>query len=162
MLSYAVYLINTLYRVKDNLVYVYDSICDIYATKTWVFTTDNAYPVVTSSSWKTRAYRFYSPETHQFKGDGHRTTVDSVTAELHGDKVYDLSSFFYSVKWSTPPSLYELVLLYLMHEKICISTAIVDSYILTIMDSNGDDHTILLSSTFAKDPFYGFEGLKVD
>lgn len=108
----------------------------------------------------------YDPATFTVgSGLTDKMTLDVVTAELKTPSTtYDLSSFFYSVKWyTTAPSLYELVLLYLLHEKICLSTDMLNSYTLNILTSDAEECVIDLDSPLAKQSFRGFtEGLKVD
>jgi hypothetical protein len=120
-----------------------------------------------SSSWSTEPLMLtYDPVSFTFgKGVGDKITIDIVTAELTTPSItYDLSSFFYSVKWySSAPSLYELVLLYLLHNKICLSTDMLNSYTLTLLTSDAEEHSIDMNSPLAKQSFRGFtEGLKVD
>lgn len=114
----------------------------------------------------------YDPATHTFgQGTGDKTTLDIVTAELKTPSItYDMSSFLYSVKWylaAPAPSLYELVLLFLLHEKVCLSADMLSSYTITVLTSDAEEHAIELNSPIAKQSFRGFtkgttEGLKVD
>jgi len=174
MLSYLVYCINTVYSVKDSVVSLCTALRELYTTKTLVFPTRNAYPLAISSSWRVDGSidLIYSPETHSFHARQihDRKTLDCVTGEVKvGGKVYDLSSFFYSVKWyDSPPSLYELVVLFFMEERMAVGTDVIDGSTLSIMDSSGDTHDIPLSTPLAKEPFESFSpvtpgtGLKVD
>jgi hypothetical protein len=115
-----------------------------------------------SSAWKIdpTATLVYSPATFAFfeLGISDKFTLDIVTAELHTPSgVHDLSSFFYSVKWyATGPSLYELVLLYLMHERVCVTSSVINTYSLTVLTSDAEEHTIELNSPLAKQTFRGF------
>ena len=168
-IPYLVYAVNSLGYVKDAVVFFCECIYEGYAKKRWVFTQRNAYPSIVSSTWRTDALiPSYDPATFTVgEGTGDKIMVDVVTAELNTPSItYDLSSFFYSVKWylTTPspaPSLYELVLLYLLHEKICVSTNTIDSYTLTVLTSDADEHVIEMNSPLAKQSFRGFtEGVK--
>ena len=179
LLSYAVYLINGVYSLSDSLAYLYESISDAYREKSWVFASRNSYPVITSSQWyvsaiwaelllsKSRPLIYY-PATQSFyhTGASDKRTLDIVTAEVSSPlgKLYDMSSFLYSVTWySNPPSIYELVLLFFVHKKVCVLTDVLDGYTLTVLTSDAEELVIPLSSPFAKEPFNGFtEGLKVD
>jgi len=162
MLSYLVYCINTVYSVKESVLNLCSALRELYATKTLVFTTRNTYPLSISSSWQVDGsiHLIYSPETHSFHARHihDRKTLDCVTAEVKlGGKVYDLSSFFYSVKWyDSAPSLYELVVLFFMEERMAVGTEVIDDYTLSIMDSSGDTHDIPLSAPLAKEPFESF------
>jgi hypothetical protein len=167
-LPYIIYIINTVYSVKDSLVHLTEVVCEGYRKKHWVFSQRNTYPLIVSSSWTIESQVLtYSPETYTFNhGTGDKITLDVVTAEITtpSGKLYDLSTFFYSVKWySRAPSLYELVLLYFLHEKICLTNDMIDSFTLTVMTSDAEEHEIPLEGALAKDSFRGFTaGLKVD
>jgi hypothetical protein len=189
LLSYGVYLINTLYSIQSNVSYLVETVYEGYREKRWIFPQRNAYPVMTSSSWNNRdadgngclalysvqgEMLTYYPATYTFApSDSDKISLDIVTAELTTPfGVYDLSSFFYSVKWHlAAPSLYELVLLFLLHEKLCLTTSTLDSSALTILTSDAEEHVIEMNSVVARQPFRGFteglskattEGLKVD
>jgi len=185
LLSYAVYIINSVYSIGDSVSYLYESISDAYREKSWVFASRNCYPVVTSSQWYVSAIwaelllskskpLIYYPATQNFYHTGNlgKRSLDIVTAEVSSPlgKLYDMSSFLYSVTWySNPPSIYELVLLFFVHKQVCILTDVLDGYTITVLTSDAEEIVIPLSSPFAKEPFNGFteyleylEGLKVD
>jgi hypothetical protein len=168
-IPYIVYIINGVYSIKDSFFYAVDLLREGYREKHWVFTQRNTYPVMVSSAWTIESQVLtYSPETGFGQGTAQdkNTLEDVVTAELTtpSGKSYDLSTFFYSVKWySAAPSLYELVLVYFLHEKICLSTDMIDSFTLTVMTSDAEEHDIPLEGALAKASFRGFTaGLKVD
>ena len=185
-MKWIIALINGVHAAGESLAYLYETICEAYSTKLWVFAARNTYPVITSSAWYVSALwsdllvmkkkpLIYSPSTSSFyqTEQGQGLTLDCVTAELSSPcgKLYDMSSFFYSIKWySNPPSIYELVVLFLLQKKICTSMEVLDTYSLTILTSDAEEVHIPLSSTLAKEPFRGFpepevpqtEGLKVD
>jgi len=172
-LPYLVYAVNSLAYVKDAVLFFCDCVYEGYTTKRWIFAERNTYPVILSSSWRSEPLMLtYDPATFTFgQGVADKETLDFVTAELKTPSMtYDLSSFFYSVKWysSAPaPSLYELVLLFLLHEKTCLSIDMLNSYTLHILTSDAEEVVIELGSPLAKQPFGGFtevstEGLKVD
>jgi hypothetical protein len=167
--SCAVFLVNSLYTVKESVLFLVESVCEAYRTKSWVFTTRNAYPVMLSSTWNvdTSIQLVYLPDRKAFLENAayDKQTVDSVTAEVKTPKgtVYDMSSFLYDIKWyNVPPSLYELVLLYFLHEKICVSTDTLNTYTLTLLTSDAEELIVPLHSPPAQSPFRGFHGLKVD
>ena len=189
-MKWIITVINAFYAASESVTYLYETICEAYTTKLWVFAARNTYPVITSSAWYVSALwsdllvtkkkpLIYSPSTSSFYQTEHchALTLDCVTAELSSPcgKLYDMSSFFYSVKWySNPPSIYELVLLFLLQKKICTSMEVLDTYSLTILTSDAEEVLIPLSSRLAQQPFRGFpepesetegsptEGLKVD
>ena len=183
LLPYFVYAVNSATRVKDAVMFFCECVYEGYSTKYWAFAERNAYPITISSSWKREHQMLtYSPDTFIFgQGIGDKFALDVVTVELKTpSSTYDLSSFLYSVKWfSVAPSLYELVLLYLVHEKICLSTDTLDSSSLTVLTSDAEEYVIEMNSVLAKQTFRGFtegttegttegltegttEGLKVD
>ena len=179
LLSYGVYLINGLYGIQSAALYFLETVYEGYREKRWVFAERNAYPVMLSSIWRTEPLMItYDPATFTFgQGIADKQSLDIVTAELKTPSTtYDLSSFLYSVKWYlAAPSLYELVLLYLLHEKTCLSTDMLDSYTLHVLTSDAEEVVIDLHSPLAKQSFRGFteattegltkgttEGLKVD
>ena len=169
LISCAVYIINTLYSIQSSVSYLYDVLQDAYREKKWVFTSRNAYPTITSSEWticQSDDTLTYSPDSHAVEGAGEKHSLESVTLEVicpDGTR-YNLSSFSYDVKWqSLTPSLYEFVLLYFLHEKMCIPTQVLDTYQVEVLTMDLEEISIPLSSPFAKAPFCGFiEGLKVD
>jgi hypothetical protein len=166
LLSYGVYLINTLYSIQSNVSYLVETVYEGYREKRWVFAQRNAYPIMTSSSWTNSDILSYYPATYTFApAASDKISLDIVTAELNTPfGAYDLSSFFYSVKWHmNAPSLYELVLLFLLHEKLCLSTSTLDSSSITVLTSDAEEYVIEMNSVVAKQTFRGFtEGLKVD
>lgn len=178
LLSYGVYLINTLYSIQSNVSYLVETVYEGYREKRWVFAQRNAYPVMTSSSWTNSDAAgngclsvqgdmlTYYPATYTFApAASDKKSLDIVTAELNTPfGAHDLSSFFYSVKWHmNAPSLYELVLLFLLHEKLCLSTSTLDSSSITVLTSDAEEYVIEMNSVVAKQTFRGFtEGLKVD
>ena len=153
---------NGIYGIQSSVAYLYETVCEAYRPKSWIFTTRNEYPVMVSSAWKIdpTATLVYSPATFAFfeLGISDTFTLDIVTAELRTPSgTHDLSSFFYSVKWyATGPSLYELVLLYLMHERACVTTSRVNTYSLTVLTSDAEEHTVEMNSALAKQTFRGF------
>ena len=168
-MKWIITVINAFYAASESVTYLYDTICEAYTTKLWVFAARNTYPVITSSTWYISALwsdllvtkkkpLIYSPSTSSFYQTEHcdALTLDCVTAELSSPcgKLYDMSSFFYSVKWySNPPSIYELVLLFLLQKKICTSMEVLDTYSLTILTSDAEEVLIPLSSRLAQLPF---------
>jgi len=170
-IPYLVYAVNSLSYVKDAVVFFYECVYEGYSAKRWIFAERNAYPVMLSSSWRAEPLMLtYDPATFTFgQGTGDKMSLDIVTAELKTPSItYDMSSFLYSVKWySSAPSLYELVLLFLLHEKVCLSAVMLESYTLIVLTSDAEEHTIELGLPLAKQSFRGFtegttEGLKVD
>jgi hypothetical protein len=161
-------MINTLYSIQSSVSYLYEVLQDGYREKKWIFTSRNAYPMITSSEWTmclSDNTLIYSPASHAIEGAGEKQSLESVTLEVvspDGTR-HNLSSFSYTVKWQLTPSLYELVLLYFLHEKMCIPTQILDTYTVEVLTMDLEEVSIPLSSAFAKAPFCGFvEGLKVD
>lgn len=168
-LPYFVYAVNSLSYLKDSVVFFCECVYEGYTEKHWVFTERNTYPVMLSSSWRTEPLMLtYDPATFTFgRGTGDKMGLDIVTVELKTPSTtYDMSSFLYSVKWystGSAPSLYELVLLFLLHEKICLSTDMLSSYTLVVMTSDAVEYNIEMNSPMATQSFRGFtEGLKVD
>ena len=170
-LPYLVYAVNSLGYVKDAVVFFCECVYEGYTEKRWVFAERNTYPVILSSSWRTEPLMLtYDPARFTFgQGTGDKMSLDIVTAELKTPSItYDMSSFLYSVKWyasasASAPSLYEIVLLFLLHEKVCLSADMLSSYTLNVLTSDADEHVIELNSPLAKQSFRAFtEGLKVD
>ena len=167
------YLLNTLYKVKGVFDHLYDTLYNGYCENTWVFTSRNAHPVLLNNRWKVDSSinLIYSPSTYSFQKNASygKSSLDMLTAEIHTPNgfIFDMSSFLYLIKWyNVVPSLFELVVLFFMHEKVCLSTSMIDTYSLHILTSDGDDIIIPLSSKTAKEPFINwssFSGeLKVD
>jgi len=164
----AIYVINTLFAIKDSAVHLCEAVYDAYQPKIWAFTTRNAYPTIVNSGWSIdSSIDTYSPDTYTFiDSSSESQSIDIVIAQIEtaNKTTFDMSSFLYSIRWyHSPPSLYELVILYFLHQKICLSTDLIDTYIFTALTSEGEDITIELGSAFAKKPFRGWNTeLKVD
>lgn len=167
--DYAVYAVNTAYAVKDSVVFLCQAVYDAYCPKKWVFTSRNAYPVLLNTNWTIDSSidLLYCPATYTFLDSVSEShSLDIVTAEIEtaNKNIFDMSSFLYSIRWhGVAPSLYELVILFFLHEKICLSTDLIDTYKLTVLTSDAEEHVIPLGSAIAKKPFHGWSTeLKVD
>ena len=164
----AIYVINTLFAIKDSAVYLCEAVYDAYQPKKWAFTTRNAYPTIVNSRWSIDpSVDTYSPDTYTFiesTSDSHSLDIVIAQVETANKATFDMSSFLYSVRWyDSPPSLYELVILYFLHNKICLSTDLIDTYTFTALTPDGEDISVELGSAFAKKPFRGWNTeLKVD
>jgi len=153
--------------IKTTLQGIYDAHSEV----TWIFTSPNTYPLIVNSSWNiTNALRIYYPSTFRFyKISNSKAYADIITVNIRlGDIEYDISTFLYATSWSSemdvPPSLYELLLLYLMKEKTYIPYETLNCSFLNVLTCEGIPMKILLDSEFAKKPFYGWEtdDLKID
>ena len=163
----AIYVINTLFAIKDSAVHLCEAIYDAYQPRVWAFTTRNAYPAIVNSRWSIDSIDTYSPDTYTFaESTSDSQSIDIVIAQVEtaNKATFDMSSFLYSVRWyDSPPSLYELVILYFLHQKVCLSTDLIDTYKFTALTSDGEDISLELGSAFAKKPFRGWNTeLKVD
>ena len=164
----AIYVINTFFAIRDSAVFLCEAVYDAYQPKIWAFTTRNAYPTIVNSRWSIdSSIDTYSPDTYSFaESPSDSQSIDIVTAQIEtaNKTTFDMSSFLYSVRWyDSPPSLYELVILYFLHQKVCLSTDLIDTYTFTALTSEGEDITIQLGTASAKKPFRGWNTeLKVD
>jgi hypothetical protein len=150
-----------------------DGIYDAHTEKGLIISSLNTYPCLINKTWEivespVRSRIFY-PLTNKFysKIPASKVSVDIVTANLVGDSFNkDMSLFLYEVSWalgSNPPTLYELVILYLYKEKIYIPYDILDTYTLDVLTSDAEEISIELSSNLAKEPFFGWgDDLKID
>jgi hypothetical protein len=167
-----------------NLVNTYDFLCkflqttlqgiqDAHSESRWIFSSPNTYPISVKHSWNVTdlsSSRVYYPATNKFgKVSDSKSYADIITVILSGENfTHDLSLFLYLVNWpsdtAVPPSVYELVLLSLMTEKIYVPYEKLDTYSLDVMKYDGYELTINLSSEFVKKPFRGWdtEDLKID
>lgn len=144
--------------------YLYDilnttkqGIYDAHTPGKWIFTTANTYPCFANDSWNVyETPRVYYPATNKFyTHSSSKITLDIVIANISGPIEHDISSFLYKTSWSSdhPPSLYELVLVYLATEKIFVPYELLDTCTLSVVTSDADIIDIKLGSCKAKRPF---------
>ena len=166
-------LVNTYDYVCKFLETTLQGIRDAHSESTWIFSSPNTYPISVKDSWDVNdlsSCRVYYPATHKFSNvSDSKSYADIITIRLLGENfTHDLSAFLYLVNWpanmAVPPSVYELVLLSLMTEKIYVPYEKLDTYSLDVMTYDGSQLTIQLSSEFVKKPFRGWdtEDLKID
>jgi hypothetical protein len=166
-------LVNTYDYLSRFIQTTLQGIQDAHSESTWIFSSPNTYPLPVKDSWKgidLSSSRVYYPATHKFsKLSDSKSYADIITVSLSGENfTHDLSAFLYLVNWpadmEVPPSIYELVLLSLMAEKIYVPYEELDTYSLDIMKYDGYELTIRLSSEFVKKPFRGWDtdDLKID
>jgi len=150
-----------------------DAIYSAHYEKGLVLSSRNTYPCLIDERWEiiedSVEDRIFYPSSNKFylNTPPSKMSIDIVTANLTGDCVEaDMSLFLYEVSWaagSPPPTLYELVILYLYKEKIYVPYYILDTYTLTVLTSDAEELNIKLSSTFAKEPFISWsDDLKID
>lgn len=83
---------------------------------------------------------------------------DIIMAELvdaSGEGVCDMSEFLHSVKWSSssPPSVYELVLVNLLMNKMCFTKDYLSKCVLNVTTLENPSLTINLNNPLVKDNF---------
>jgi len=136
-------------------------ILDAHTPSSWIFLERNTYPMILKiDTCIFMNELMYDPELHKIilvgMNDTTRNTLDVVTAEVyHNNSLqFDMSSFFYNVGWTTSSqvSLFELVVIYTLENEKYIPVHILKKYSITILDSDGNTHTISLGSTIALDP----------
>jgi len=136
-------------------------IIDAHTESSWVFLQRNAYPLKLKGPYEFTNELVYNPEVQRFVlvdiFDTSRNMLNSVTAEVYNNKgilQFDMSSFMYTVAWTTSSktSLLELVLVYSLEEGKYIPTDVLKSYTLRILDSSCETHNILLGSDRAMGP----------
>lgn len=87
---------------------------------------------------------------------------DIILAELvdsSGLGVCDMSHLFHSVSWSLAPSLYELVLINTLMNKIVISEEYLNGCVLNVTTLTHPSLSIKMSSTLVKEPFSSWDVL---
>ena len=140
-------------------------IMDAHTPSTWVFTQRNTIP------WIVKEYALeypltYDPSLMVFTSIGPTTVsnkfTDVVTAELcnsDGSLKFDMSSFFHNVSWtgSQAPTLYEVVLVYCLSNKLVYSADTLKAFSLNIFKADSNTVRILLSSPLMKCSFSGWE-----
>ena len=115
-------------------------VVDAHTPSTWVFTDRNAMP------WSVKNDNKYSftfiPSESAFRGNCDESTQpkkfqDIVTADLYNSDNslrMDMSSFFHNVSWTTPvPSLYEMVTVYCLMNKLVYSSQVLKGFTLEIL-----------------------------
>jgi len=158
-----------LYDTVSEYMYITkQGIYDAHTPSKWIFSTANTYPCFVNDSWNLYSLtpRVYYPATNKFyvTDANSKITLDIVTANITGPIEHDMSSFLYKVSWSSeyyPPSLYEIVLVYLATEKIYVSYDVLDTCTLTVLTSDAEEITINLGSYHAKKPFRKWDMLTI-
>ena len=115
-------------------------IVDAHTPSTWVFTDRNVMPWSVKNDNK---YPFtFIPSESAFRGNCDfsvqaKKFQDVVTADLYNadnSLRVDMSSFFHTVSWTTPvPSLYEIVIVYCLMNKMVYSSDVLKGFTLEIL-----------------------------
>uniref|UniRef100_A0A6C0KPN9 Uncharacterized protein n=1 Tax=viral metagenome TaxID=1070528 RepID=A0A6C0KPN9_9ZZZZ len=156
-------------------------ILDAHRPSTWLFAERNTVPWIKKMSGEVKNSSYpmvYSPETNSFilnargakgtkgtKGANGANGVkgvfgDVVTVELvNSDRIisFDMSSFFHEVSWSgdadLAPSLYEIVLLFLLTNDILFTVESMKGFSLEVLTADSKEYTVLLNSPAALENF---------
>ena len=117
---------------------------------------ENALPVLKSVH---RHYSMNHKKFYETVGNSELLKMDDIImAELvdaSGVGVCDMSEFLHSVKWSSasPPSVYELVLVNILINGLCVSKEYLSTCVLNVTTLENPSLTINLSNPLVKDDF---------
>jgi hypothetical protein len=133
----------------------------------YIFLSRNTHPVHVKGDWAgLRDNSFvFSTETNRFTRQNriqpqqnHRFDVVTVGLDTNGGEMFDLSPLFMDVSWKdqAAPSPYEMVLLWAIMSNKSYSLQELDSFHLTVMDSDANDHRLSLQNEIVRRPFTGW------
>ena len=160
---YILSLLNTILEIFDTL---YESgkkaltaAVDSQKPDIWVFLQENAVPWVTKSdvhgvlSFSTRTNVFYN--TWTLGNPIKRGLEDVVTAEIidSNDIVIDATETFHSLRWSSVPSVYEIILVLFLSKGYLLSEEKIRSYSIRLMTLDQPNLIIPLTHSKIKDRF---------
>lgn len=144
---------------------------DAHSDETWIFLDPNCIPyVIKGKHWDGKTSSVYFPETHTFMKstreifEGRYRQFDVVTAEIEygNGEITCCSELFHNVRWSpgAAPSLFEMFLLYTLHNDRPYTTDEIYKFTLNVMDSNGDEYKIKMDSEKVMEAFHGWDFYK--
>ena len=169
------YMLSLLNTVLDILNTLYESgkkaltaAVDSQKPDIWVFLQENAVPWITKSdvhgvlSFSTTTKVFYN--TWALENPIKRGLEDVVTAEIidsNNDIVIDATETFHSLRWSSVPSVYEIILVLFLSNDYLLSEEKIRSYSIRLMTLDQPNLIIPLTHSKIKDRFTSwaeFEG----
>ena len=144
------------------------SIEQAHKNEVWVFVNENELPYCVKEgpvlNTMPPTSLFYYPDTYSFTlntrlQENRIERFDIVSAEvILGSQSIDLTSLFHEMKWKphSTPSLYEVVQVYGLHNKLPFTHLQLESARLEVLDSDAVEHSIPLNSVIASRRFAGW------
>jgi hypothetical protein len=118
---------------------------------------ENALPVLKSGHlcYSITDKKFYELNSTDLDFDKMNDIIMAELVDASGVGVCEMSEFLHSVKWSSasPPSLYELVLVNLFNNNICLSKEYLSKCVLNVITLENPSLSINLRNPLVKDNF---------
>lgn len=122
----------------------------------WVFLQKNSIPWITKSN--VHGVHSFSPDTNVFYNTSlndpiKRGLEDVVTAEIvdsNGIMVLDATETFHSLRWSSLPSIYEIILILFLSKGYLLSDTVIHSYSIRLMSLASLDEPMLIPLRHSK------------
>lgn len=166
MLLYFLYLLNRVIDLYNSLLKfgnkLTKSILNSQTPDVWIFPQRNAVPWIQKESGK---FFCYYPEILKFGSlDARNAFDDVVTVELldaTGKLLLDCTEFFHNIRWADAPSIYEVVLTYLLSKNIIMNEEVFTYNSLRLMTLENPDLLINLNNPKAKVAFSTWSAFEV-
>jgi hypothetical protein len=166
MILYFLSLLNRLADLYNSLLTygskLRKSILNSQTPDVWIFPQRNAFPWVRKDSGK---FFCYYPDNLKFGSlDARKSFDDVVTVELldaTGKLLLDCTEFFHNIRWADAPSIYEVVLTYLLSKDIIMTEDVFTYNSLRLMTLENPDLLINLNNPKAKVAFSTWSAFEV-
>jgi hypothetical protein len=100
----------------------------------------------------------------KFGTDARKSFDDLVTAEIvdsTGKVLLDCTEFFHNIRWTDAPSIYELILIFLLSKDIILKDEVFLEHSLRVMTLENPDLSIKLTNPKAKEVFSTWSAFEV-
>jgi hypothetical protein len=127
----------------------------------WIFPQRNGFPLIRKEA---DDYFCYYPDNLKFGINARKSFDDLVTAEIldaTGKVLLDCTEFFHNIRWADAPSIYELVLIFLLSKDIIMKDESFLGNSLHVMTLENPDLSIKLNNPKAKEVFSTWSAFEV-
>lgn len=168
MIIYMFSLINTIIDTCNNIFLcgkkAINAGLDSQKPDIWVFLQKNSIPWITKSN--VHGVHSFSPDTNVFYNTSLNQPIkrgldDVITAEIvdsNGIMVLDATESFHSLRWSSIPSIYEIILIIFLSKGYLLSDTEIDSYSIRLVSLVSLDPVLIpLTHSKIKERFIGWD-----
>jgi hypothetical protein len=165
MLLYFLSLINTISKMYTYYLNLskktVNAILNSQTPDVWIFPQRNGFPWIRKDAGD---YFCYYPDILKFGTDARKSFDDLVTAEIvdsTGKLLLDCTEFFHNIRWTDAPSIYELILIFLLSKDIILKDEVFLEHSLRVMTLENPDLSIKLKNPKAKEVFSTWSAFEV-
>ena len=165
MLLYFLSLINTISKMYTYYLNLskktVNAIVNSQTPDVWIFPQRNGFPWIRKDAGD---YFCYYPDILKFGADARKSFDDLVTAEIvdsTGKLLLDCTEFFHNIRWTDAPSIYELILIFLLSKDIILKDEVFLEHSLRVMTLENPDLSIKLKNPKAKEVFSTWSAFEV-